>query len=260
MDFKITNNIDDVMKRIGTTTQKKLMTAAKQAIDDVAFQAKKDLRQYAEKVFDNPVALTKNPALVTKAKIHGNTASGSIWLKQSIDVTKGTSPTQYLQAQIKGGQRADKRSEKLLQMKGILPHGYQTTVMDAYKNKNGNITRGLIQKILSDLQSYSYSGSIEQNRPARYYKPRLSGRAKYKTTKGNKTVGKYIVIPVHGKRGRNKAPGIYERKGKRMHRILAFIPRPTYRSRYDFFWSVLDTVKPMFRRRFKYRLLRQHKM
>lgn len=244
MEFKITTNIDKYVKRFGPATEKQFNRALLNALNDVTFQAKKDLRRYAESHFDNPIALTKNPALVEKAKLTPTGAESKIWLKDKFDMgTKGSGPAEYLKAQITGGKRADKRSEKLLRIKGILPAGKQTVVTPAYQNRFGNITLGLIQKILSDLQAYSYSGTMEQNRPARYYKPRLARRGKYKVGKGNKTVGKYFVIP--GK-------GIFERKGGEMRAILIFVPNPTYRKNYYFHRSVASSVFTNFRRRFGY--------
>jgi len=250
----VNTNIDRYVKRYGPSTEKQFQTAILRTLNDVAFTAKKDLERYADSVFASPTPLTRNPALVKKAELTPTGAVARVKLKDKMDMaTKGSGPAEYLRAQITGGKRRDKRSEALLQIKGYLPTGYQAAPTDAYQNRYGNISLGLIQKILSDLQSYVYSGSVEQNRPHRYRKPKLAGRAKYKTTKGNKTVGKYFVIPVFSRDGgRNRAPGIYERKGGRPIMVMSFFPAGTYSKNYDFHRSVASSVFKNFRRRFGY--------
>jgi len=255
MQVEITTNIDKYVKRFGPATEKQFQRATLNALNDVAFQSKKDLRAYAESVFDNPIGLTKNPALVEKAKLTPAGAEARVYLKGRGDMAaKGSGPAEYLRAQITGGKRRDKRSERLLKIKGILPAGYQMAPTQAYQNRFGNITKGMMQKILSDLQSYVYSGTVEQNRPYRYRKSKLAKRAKYKTTKGGKTVGRFFVVPVRGKRGgKTAAPGIYERKGGKPVMVMSFFPEPTYSKRYSLIRSVATSVMKNFRRRFGYR-------
>lgn len=263
MEFNITTNIDKYVKQVGPTTEKKFERAIKNALNDVVFMAKKDAGTRTQAVFDSPTPLTKNPALVDKAEKTPRGMEARVYLKGKWDMaTKGSGPAEYLRAQITGGKRRDKRSERLLKIKGILAQGYQTVPTKAYRNRYGNITRGMIQKILSDLQAYSYSGTTEQNRPTFAYK-KLKGRNNYRFRKADKNIkggiartqGRFYVIPA-GKRG----AGIYERKKKRPVMVMAFVPDPTYRKRYNFAWGVQKIVEGNFRRRFGYHFRRIHGM
>lgn len=254
MQIFIKADLIKATKRFGFTNGERLDMAIRNTLNDVAFQAKKDLKPYAEEVFDNPVALTKNPALVDKAvKVSAHVTRARLWLKDPLEVAKGIAPTQYLKAQIEGGTRADKRSEKLLRMKGILPEGKQTIIDEAYQNQHGNITGGMIQRILSDLQAYMYTGSIEQNRPTYFYK-RMRGRNKYGFYKSDahikggiaRTKGRFFVLPT----------GIYERKRGKLQRVIGFIPNPTYTPRYNFRAAASNSVLKNWRRRFTYNYAR----
>ena len=252
--LRIKQDLDGLIDKFGPATEKKIMNSLRMSINDAAFTAKKSLAGYAEEVFDNPVALTKNPALVTKGVVTENMVKARVWLKDPMEIAKGIAPTQYLKAQMEGGRRADKRSEKLLRIKGILPPGKQTVIMPDYQNRFGNITAGMIQKILSDLQAYSYSGTTEQNRPTYAYK-RLRGRNKYKFRKADKNIkggiartqGRFFVI---------KDKGIFVRKSGQIKAVILFVRYPTYRRRYNFKLAVDTVLIKEWAKRFRYRYAR----
>jgi len=165
-------------------------------------------------VFDRPTRWTTNSLRVfpaTKQKLVAR-----VWMKNEAD-GGGIPPTKWLTPHVYGGQREDKRSEKLLRAKGLLPSGmYIVPGRDAKLDGFGNIGRGQIQKIMSGLaaQQDSYSNSTDSRR-----------------SRGN--LNRFFVMRRGG-----QAIGVAERTGKgkdRIKMLLAFVSRPGYRKDFDFF-------------------------
>lgn len=188
-------------------------------------------------VFDRPKPATRKGTFVKSSDKRNLTAI--IGLKSrtgtaGVAGSRGAPLTEYLQAQVEGGGRADKRSELLLQRAGILPAGYQTRPgsgarLDAY----GNMSRGQIVQILSYFKTF---GGIE-----------TSGRNRNKTTQSAKlnrgtkrrAAVEYFIVP-EGMPG--LATGVWQRKGRNVAPILIFIKPSTYRKRYDFYGVARKTI------------------
>jgi hypothetical protein len=166
----------------------------------------KDVQQ-AEKghlrgVLDRPTRFTLNAIRVKPATKRDMEAR--IWIRDEAD--KGTAPIKYLEALVRGGTRGQKRHEKALQRKGILPAGWFTVPgEDMRLNRFGNITAGMYTKILSGLQASSdeFQNSMSKLATRRYFVMR---------------------------KPRSRAPlGIYQRTSKRrIKSILHFVPSVTY--------------------------------
>lgn len=159
------------------------------------------------KVFDRPARMTRNAVMFTPAT--KSRQYSTVFIRD--EATKGTAPIKYLAPHIYGGARRLKRYERALQAAGILPQGYFTVPGDGAKlNKFGNITAGVITKILSQLRA---SPDPMQNRPAR------------------RRSAQYFI----GKRRRSHPFGILQRKGRNVSVILYFIKRqPSYTARFPF--------------------------
>lgn len=171
-------------------------------------------------------------------------AAASVFVKARQDVGTGrTRPESFLGPQIEGGGRTQKRFERALQAKGLLPAGWVATPgrgadLDPY----GNQSAKQIVQIMSFLGLFSgQAGSRRVNSTE-------ESRAKIRRgTKGSKRnpLGKfgreYLVVPVGTKGGLR--PGIWLRKrinsafgvgrgGVEM--LVNFEPRVTYRRRFAF--------------------------
>jgi hypothetical protein len=190
--------------------QKQVPFATALALTRTAGLAKKAIESEMRTVFDRPTRWTLNSLRLFPAK--KNKLEARVWMKNEAD--KSVPATRWLNPQIDGGQRQDKRTETLLRQKGILPAGkYVVPGSGAKLNANGNISRGQIQKILSGLgaQNDRYQNSTNSRRSA-----------------ANKR--SFFVI---GKGG--SAAGIAQRSGSSVKMMLAFVSRPRYRRRLDFF-------------------------
>lgn len=173
--------------------------------------AKRAIEDEMRNVFDRPTRWTLNSLRLFPAK--KDNLQARVWMKNEAD--KSVPATRWLNPQIEGGARQDKRVEKLLRDRGILPAGkYVVPGRDAKLNSFGNLGRGQIQKLLSGLgaQFDKYQNSTDSARSA------ANKRAFFVLGRGDNAVG------------------IAQRTGKRSVKlILAFVSRPRYSQRLDFY-------------------------
>ena len=184
-----------------------LTTTGQMAID----AHKREMRR----VFDRPVDWTVNSLFLTPAKKQDPNPFIRIGFKDF--ASKGTPAGRYLQWQINGGGREHKRFEKALIAAGtMLPGQYAVPTRRLVLDAHGNIPRGTITKILSDLQS---SRDPTQNRnTARRGRGKLRMLAFFAITRP----------------GSGLAPGIYLNIGPGQQiLVIAYVRQPTYRKRYD---------------------------
>lgn len=189
------------------------------ALTQTAAKVKERLEGEMRSVFDRPTRYTLNSLRLfpaTKQKLVAR-----VWMKNEAD--KAAPATRWLTPQVYGGPREDKRSEKLLRAKGVLPDGkFIVPGRDAKLDGFGNIGRGQLQKIIAGLgaQHDKYSNSTESRRSI-----------------GN--LKRFFVM-----RNGREAIGIGERTGRgkdKVKLVLAFVGRPGYRKDFDFF-AIADQV------------------
>ena len=124
--------------------------AIKRALDKTAFEARDAAVAEIKRVFDRPVPYTQNAVYTQPSRLETMTAI--VGLKDQ--AMSGTPAAKYLQPQMGGGERRQKRFEKWLVYHGIM-RANQFAVpgrgapLDAY----GNVRRGLYTQILSALQA-----------------------------------------------------------------------------------------------------------
>lgn len=165
---------------------------------------KKHLQQTMTKVFDKPTRWTLNSLQLKPAK--RDNWNGKVFFRDF--APKGTAAGKYLDAQIEGGTRSLKRSERHLKNKGFLDAGYYLVPgKDAKLNAFGNITKGQVTKALSDVGGQF---NPEQN------------------TKNKKK--KFFWMDKKGRR----LAGIYYRQGGALKSFMVAVRRPVYRRRLDF--------------------------
>lgn len=178
----------------------------------------KEAERAAMSVFDRPTPFTTNSLYNSGAT--PSRLQAEVWFKDF--APKGTPAGKYLLPQVNGGERDIKRFEKALQYAGWLPVGCALVpasgaALDAY----GNVSRGLIVKILSQLGANS-SGA---NEPLRLKKKRNATQQRGRYFYGN---------PGH------KGEGIWERIsfgfGSAVRPVFITVKRrPTYHAIFPFF-------------------------
>jgi len=171
------------------------------------------------RVFDRPTRFTLNSVFVRPAKKGGPGAV--VWVKDY--ASKADAPIRWLLPEVDGGDRQAKRSEKLLGARGILSSGrFLMPGSGMALDGHGNISRGVMQKILSGLgaQGDRYANSTDSRRS------RSNRKRFFVLGKGSKAIG------IAQRTGKGSA-------GLRI--MLAFAARPTYKHRLDFY-GVADRV------------------
>lgn len=178
------------------------------ALNDMAFAVHRENKALMKRVFDNPVPYTLNAFYVRKATPQVQTAT--VLRKDRIQ------GQHYLEVQQDGGPRKQTGFEKLLSRRlkyeGILQSVLPTK--SARRNRYGNLSQGLIQQVLSAVQSQRDSA---QNTTAESRKRAGKRRAAYFVPQADSSL----------------SPGVYERRGKTIRKMLAFSDTvPTYSARF----------------------------
>lgn len=194
--------------------------ATKLALDKTATQVRQTLREEMVRAFNKPTNFTLNSLYIEYAKKDNLTAR--VWLKDL------GFRQHYLIPQIEGGARPLKRFEKrLVQIGAMMPGERAVPGQGATIDAFGNMSRGQIVQILSQLGSAGFSGdySVATN----------SRRSRAKRAKVA-----YFVASRTRERTRHLHPGIYSRRsfgawGTAIKPVIMFVNGATYRKRFDFY-------------------------
>lgn len=176
-------------------------------------------------VFDRPTPYTLN-SLFTKPATKSDLVA-FVGFREF--ASKGTPAAKYMFPEVFGGERGQKRSERALSARGLLPGRLFTAPgPGAEIDQFGNMRRGQMVKLLSHLRA-SRDGS--QNRNA-------SGKSR-----GRRKREQYFAI----REGSHLKPGVYKRVGKRgFVPVLNYIEAPRYSPRFPFAETVAGVVRQTF--------------
>lgn len=144
---------------------------------------------------------------------------------------KGVPASKYLQAQVMGGGRRQKRSEVALTRRGLMGNkGYWVPGPGIQLDPFGNVPGGTMRRIISDLQADAEVG-YQANRTAR-------------STKRNKRYRKErYFIPRPGSK---LHPGVWVRRGEGIAPALLFVTGVSYKARFDFFGKGMQFARERF--------------
>jgi hypothetical protein len=207
------------------------------ATNQTAFDVRELWKVEIPKVFDRPTPLTQNAILYTKATKQRPFAE--VFVRN--EAFKGTAPEKYLQAQVLGGTRRQKRSEKWLAGHGAMPSGSfwvpaQGSKLDAY----GNLRGAALTSILSAIGANPAADTAQTDKSRKRRQARERRKHGYTTD----------TFVLKKARGKLKA-GVYKRinlgrLGSAVLPILLFVSRVTYRKRYP----VFDLAKRLYTQQF----------
>lgn len=211
--FSVRDNIALVTRDLTELQAKELPFATALALTKTAQAVQKDVVAEMSRVFDRPVPFTLRGTYVKPAKktdldaaVYFRTFGG-----------KGVPAGKYLQAQIYGGARAQKGSERALAKAGLLGNkGFFVPGPGVKLNRYGNVPGGTIKAILSDIGT----GNAEQQmRRATKGRSQRRRREQY-----------FIPRAESGKR----ASGVWVRRGKNIKIALIFVASASYQVRFRF--------------------------
>lgn len=229
VEFNITRS--SLHKYIGQFG-KQIPFSLAQAVTDLAYSTRDKWHAEAAKRFESPVALTKKFAYVYKTADKKNLRA-IVGAKDFI--AKGTAPNKYLMPQVYGGPRYSKRSENALKAMGLMNPTDYMIPSKAIRDGHGNIRKGLMTKILSDLRAFNMAGA-DMNRNA-------SKAAKY-----------FVVKDQTG----SLKPGVYEKMSKgKIRRVLIFINKvPQYTVKFPMYDIAHHHIRKNFATTFSTRFLK----
>lgn len=214
----------DAERMLSDVQRRQLPFALSVAINNTAKDVQDELSG-ATRVFDRPRSFTVRGTVMTRSTKTNLTAVVALKSRNA----GGTPVNEYLQAEVEGGRRADKRSEVLLQRAGILPPGYQTRPgsgarLDAY----GNMSRGQVVQILSYFRAF---GLVSTSGRARGRSGTQTASQKLNRSAKPRRPSELFIVP-DGMAG--LATGVWQRTGKQIKPILIFIRPPSYKPIYKF--------------------------
>lgn len=153
--MELSTNINSFIADINRA-DKAVKRATVTALNWTAFDAREDLQDEMRRVFDNPTPWTINSVFVKKARPRKITAT--IGFKDH--TVSGTPAAEYLRAQVEGGDRSVKRVEKLLRKSGVIKVNQRIVIArSARKNRNGNITKARLSRIIKDVRNGRKAGA-----------------------------------------------------------------------------------------------------
>ncbi|BDU72920.1 hypothetical protein [Mesoterricola silvestris] len=156
--------VKDVLDELDAGGKRQVPFALALALTRNAQRGQKVVIRTMSQVFDNPTPRTLQGTRVVPARKNALTAA--VLIKD--EGAKGTAPEKYLKAEVEGGQRNLKRSERALQFFGKLPAGMQWVVgSGAPIDQYGNLSGGYMTRLLSILQSHIDPTSNTTSKSAR---------------------------------------------------------------------------------------------
>lgn len=229
MQISIKHDLKKAARKLSEIEKKQLPAATQWALNNTAKKVKEAEEREIRQVFRNPTKYTQNALWIKWAKKSNLQAL----VKIKDESVKGNAAVKFLKAEIEGGPRRHKGFEKLLIAKGQMPRNmFAVPSRTIKKNQYGNVSNGLIQRILSGLSSQR---DIHQNARA--------------GSKRSKTLGKYfsgIIGNVHGIWDVNAL-----HRGGPALLFLFVAGAPRYRKRLDFERVAKKTINTVFKKEFE---------
>lgn len=194
-------------------------------------------------VFDRPTRYTQNSLFLqpaTKQKLEAR-----VWVKDT------ERPDHYLLPQINGGNRPLKRFEQMLVESGLMRASERAVPGAAAKlDGYGNMSRGQIVKILSQLQTFKVAG----------FDANATGSKRSRAKRARETYFVSTGVGTHpfgghswskGRMAQTLPRGVWVRKphdvmGSKVSPVLLFVSRATYRVRWRFEQVAEATVQRVF--------------
>lgn len=243
MNFEFVNT-EKTAAKLAALGRDALPSLLAKALNDTALTLRKSTKTEMSSIFDKPTDYTLRSVKVfpaTPQKLQTEIAP-------TYPGGKGIDPQKYLDAEVTGGGRREKRSEIALQRVGILPLGMQTSIpkrpYPGSDDGRGNLKGSFLQTLISYFQAFSEVGS--KSNMSKKKKAKMADITKFSSIRSRKTLkltrGVEFFVSngerVDGKnRARHLQPGIYARTGihgSDIRPVLIFTRLGVYAPRLDF--------------------------
>jgi hypothetical protein len=223
-----------------------------QAINDTTREVRDAQVAEIRASFDNPTAFTLRALRTTFAS--RSKLQAMVWLKD------GTSRAHYLIPQIEGGNRPLKRFEEILVQAGLMRKNERAVPgaaakLDAY----GNMGRGQIVQILSQLQAFNLAGSDANATNSKRSKAKRSKVEYFVAHGGESRQGRGSW--KHGDKMQHLRRGVWARyrfsAGSAVKPVLLFVNGTRYGKRFDFVGTAQRVIDARFKSHYEQRMQRQ---
>lgn len=172
MQFSVKSNVDQVIGELNAAGKRQVPFATALTLTRVAQMGKRVVVAEIGRVFDRPTARTMQALRVIPATKNNLAAEVSI----KDEAPKGTPASKYLRAEIEGGGRRDKSSERFMRQFGKLPAGMQWVPgsgvpLDQYGNVKGSYMVRLMSLLKVHNDPYLNTTEQSKKRNARKERP-----------------------------------------------------------------------------------------
>ncbi len=259
MQLSIKHNFPDVQRAIDQIG-KQAKFAAAVALTKTAQDVKAQLATEIDRVFDRPTPYTQRSLFMRGASVAKLEAM--VWLKDE-STGGGTPATKYLLPQIEGGRRGLKGFEARLVRQGIMaPTERAVPGAGAVIDRYGNMSRGQIVKILSQLGNRAFSGDYSVATNSKRSRAKRAQEAYFVSTGAGGTI---TIVNGEMRKGNGRtghlARGIWVRRnfgawGSAIKPVLLFVRSVSYRRLFKFADVAVKTANRNFPGHFDQQLAR----
>lgn len=230
VQISVETNVREALREIGKVERTLRDRIIIEALNKVSLDARDELVDEMERVFDRPTRFTLNSLFIDRA--NRGRLSADVGIKDF--AAKGTPAVKFLAPEVEGGPRRLKRFERALQYAGILPSGMVAIPgRDAPLDRFGNVRGPEINRMLTQLRA---SPDPLQNE---------TDRSRRRKRRRNRRGIRYFVARRDG-----RAIGIGRRQGDHEVMLFFFGRPPSYRPLLRFDDIVERTVERNFQRQF----------
>jgi len=230
LELKVTTDFSALERSLLRMSKELGSKAAATAVARTAARARLDVREALPRVFNQPTPFT-----MSAVRYRADASAGEATVFISPDGAKGTPPERFLAAEIAGGVRGVKRSERALMMAGMMdPDQRWVPGQGARLDPYGNVAGATLVQILSRVSAFGqhgYAANISKQKKSRYAKLKMAVRS---------TGTDYFI----GKNKDGRPGAVYRLAGPGDVRpVLFFVDRePHYRKRFAFVEMVHKSV------------------
>lgn len=213
--LSVKSNVGQLARRIGVERQD-IPKRTATALTRTASEVRKGLQDEMRRVFDRPTRFTLNSLFLKGARANDLTAV--VWLKQR----NSLGGPHYLEPQIFGGKRPLKPFERRLRaIVVLLPGWYVVPGERAKLDSSGNMSRGQLVQILSQLRAIGLAGQGSDAQPT----------GSKRSRRNVKRAGVFFA----GRPNKASPLGVWQRVGNGARPVLIFVRGVRYQSRFKFY-------------------------
>jgi hypothetical protein len=242
MQLDVRADMSEALGLLALLRRDQIPFATAYALTKTAEAAKADVEREITRAFDAPTPYTQKAVFIRPAQ--KNRLFAQVKLKD--ESFKGTPAVRYLIHHIEGTKRQHKGFERQLIQNGLMPSNmFAIATKNAPLDQYGNVPRGMINRILSQLQAQRDTLVNETAESKRRYLARR-----------NKRNERYFIAYPGRARTAHLTPGIYERVqfgfGNSIRPVFIFTDTaPKYSKRFRFYETINRSVDANLIRKFE---------